>query len=134
MIPTPWPAHPTCPPAPPGFRGGTPESLPPRGPGLGAHHWLRDCRETGLGAQNHVHLPLSDRVPVHAQGHDVGLCRAQRPWVGVHITATQQWEGGGGPIAIPSRGWKRQSHGHPSGGRGGRGGSTRPTHKLNAGV
>ena len=59
-----------------GFQGGAPESLPPRGPGLGAHHLLRNRREVGLREQDHVHLPLGDRVPVHAQGRNVGLRHA----------------------------------------------------------
>ena len=76
-IPTPQPAHPRCPPPP--------KKLPPRAPGLGAHHLLRDRYEAGLGEQHHVHPSLGNRVLVHAQGRDVSLRHAQWPRVGVHV-------------------------------------------------
>ena len=132
-IPTPPSGASQMPPPPQEFQGGALERLPSRGPGLGAHHLLHDCREGGLGEQNHVQLPLSNRVLEHAQGRDVGLRHVQWPRVGVHVPTAQQREGGG-PIAILSRGGEEAEPRSPQRGEeggGGRGGSTRPTNEFN---
>ena len=88
----------------PRFQGSAPEGLPPRHPCLGAHHLLGDCRQVGFGEEDHIRLPLSNRVPVHAQGRDVGVRQTPGPRVGVHVTAPQQQQEGEGAPTPPSQG------------------------------
>ena len=64
--PPPSLAHAKCPP-PTGLKGRPLESLPPRGPGLGAHHLLRKVSE------------ISTTSAHNSQGRDIGLRHAHQP-------------------------------------------------------
>ena len=69
--------------APPRDSKGPPERLPARRPGLHAHHPLRHRRQAGLRDQHHVRPPVSDRVPMQAQGR--GVRQRDAHWVSVGL-------------------------------------------------
>ena len=75
-------------PPPPEIPRPPPESLLPRGPALGTHYLLCDRHEAGFEDRHDVNLTLGDRVPVQAQGRDIGVRHTQRPRMGFHVPAT----------------------------------------------